>query len=211
MLEMFKNNFPAGRNYLVPDIDGAIDRLMIKELFSGTEKSRRHNLWGSEAGRVTASGAQIGWVPESMPVIFFTDSVKQEIANGFAAARGRSRPTDNDLQNSISLLKAVRLPNLAEQMPFLLSDGEMKIVWLLCQLAKGPKYLIAQNLPAGLSNQRLEILSEFLKKIKHILKPCGYEPPVIILGFQPVNAAWTAEFLDDPVWVKSSIEFGSLQ
>lgn len=203
MIELLYREFPGDFNYLAEETEaGEIDTFMEERLFTPSQKVSRSSLWGAESKRVSGIGCRLGWVPDRFPLIFFSESAGREIADSMAAKQNRAAGGEEEMEKAVALLKLAGMEYLRERQPYQLSDGEMKIVWFLCQLAKQPDFLIIGNLPSGLSPDRVTHLLNLLKDPERIFSAAGFDSPKFILGCGSEGAVWYEELLAQKRWKK---------
>ncbi|MBN2414346.1 hypothetical protein JXO52_00815 [bacterium] len=202
MIDLLRDLFPDGSGYVLEQREpDEIDRCCRLHLYEPSRSAARHRQWAPEAGDVSILGSRIGWVPESLPPVFFTETVEMEVAVYCAAAAARAGAGEQERIRAGMLLARMGLAHLAERQPYALSDGETKLIWFLCQLAKQPEYLIAGNPARGLSEASLQRLIGFLRLFIEDSPKTGIPAPVCILGCTAVDRdSWT-DLLSFPGWI----------
>ena len=200
MIDYLKNHFPGGVHYLIRQSGpGAIDGSFKRQIFDPAQKAARHKIWG-QGQNVTEIGRLLGWVPDHFPLIFFSDTVIQEIANSMASRENRVNGNKEEKDRAGFLLDRLGLSHLAERQPYLLSEGETKAVWFLCQWVKGPEYLIIGHLPSVLSERSQESILAFLEDSESLVVTMGFQPPTFILGYLKTDRQWYGRLLSDDKW-----------
>ncbi|MEE4312780.1 MAG: hypothetical protein V2J62_13035 [candidate division KSB1 bacterium] len=184
LLNLLEYHFKPASKYLVRlQRHDEIDSVLKHHLYERIESRHRKDLWGTEAKRVIDLGRQIGWVSGNIEPIFFANTVVEEIAESMAAAKNMLDFDDAMLTNASNLLKALHLSHLAHQEPFMLSEGESKLVWFLCQYAKCPRFLVIGNLNNALSSSRTQTLLEFISNPDLQSHSSREEKQCIIIGY----------------------------
>lgn len=201
MIDVLRHWFAEGTGYiLVQENPDEIERFCRLHLYDPFHKTAKHRLWAPETAEVSRLGSLIGWLPESLSAIFFTETVQREVAVYCAAASGGAGAGREDASQAEMLLAAAGLDHLADRQPYTLSDGETKLVRLLCQLAKQPEYFIAGNPLRGLSTTGLECLMSILQTSVRTAQEAGVPAPVCILGCLPAERDRWHTLLSLPGW-----------
>ncbi len=199
MLELLRKNFTGSQHYLISQTDAEeINRFVGKSLLQPFEQRRRQGLWGAAAKKLPEMGRKIGWVPNAMVATFLNGTAELEIADSCAAADNLAQPRAKHLQIARTLMHKFNMNHLANQNPFLLSEGEAKLLWFLTQWVKRPEYLIVGYLPTNLSRRRIERLIEFLLRKTEGTGYC----PTLVMGYLNESSQWCAPLLESHVWKK---------
>jgi ABC-type molybdenum transport system ATPase subunit/photorepair protein PhrA len=197
MIAWLHQNFPIGKNYLVcQNHNDQINSFLAERLVAPFQSGRKHNLWGEAAKKLPLIGKQLGWIPNSLPAIFLSETVEQEIADAIATTENLLQPQPRHFDIARNMLSRFNLLNLAQQNPLHLSEGETKILWFLTQWLKKPEYLIIGYLPAGLSKRSIKDVINFLAEEQLSTN----NTPTIILGYEPVQIDWCAALFSDQHW-----------
>ncbi len=181
VLAHLQQAFPAPHHYGVIqrhslEIDQFMDSL-FPELYSPSSPNRSISMDYSEAH------STVGWVFQLEQPIFLTTSVQDEIATSFCALNNSLKVTGEAKRKALELLTYFNLMYVAERNPFILSQGETKIVWLICQWIKASSYLVISNLQADLSVQHQQTLWSFLMNSQTYAKSFKIKQPQLIVGF----------------------------
>lgn len=197
MIDWLGKNFPAGRNYLVCQSHSEqINLLISDQLIAPFQKGRKHVLWGSIAEKLPLVGKKLGWVPNKINLVFLAETVELELADAFAAQENIFQPGQSHIDQARDILDQFGLTELRANNPFHLSEGETKLVWFLTQWIKQPKFFVVGYLPTGLSQNRIQLIIDFLiKKIdeKNTI-------PIIILGYHDSQVEWFKTLLPHSDW-----------
>jgi len=200
MIHYLKSHFPRGYHYLIRQSEpGEIDGSLKSRIFDPAQKAERHNIWG-QVQNVSEIGRRLGWVPDHFPLIFFSDTVVQEIANSMASRDNRVNGNEEEKDSAGFLLDRLGLSHLADRQPYFLSEGETKAVWFLCQWVKGPEYLIIGHLPSVLSERSQESILSFLEDSESLARTRGFLPSTLILGYLKSDRPWYGRLLSDEKW-----------
>ena len=200
MIELLRRHFPPEHHYFARQrLPDAIDRFCRRMLYEPIVSGPRHSLWSPATAAVSRLGSLIGWVPESLPAVFFFESVRMELAACFAAAENRVYGGDTHIAAADRLLEAAGITRLAPSQPYSLSDGETKLVRFLGQLAKAPEYLIMSNPERGLSDGSLERLAAVIS-LETVSASAGSGFPVFILGCPAGEPGRLQSLLSPPRW-----------
>ena len=183
MLNKFKEYFPASSHYIVKQNSAdEINSFFLQVLFQNTQSTHKKDIWGKVSQQIPDLGKMFGWVADHFPLLFLSESVVLEIAESICCRNNRLIADKNELEIARYLLNKMGILHLADRNPFFLSEGETKIVWLLCQWAKSPEYLIIGNLQNGLSNNKIDRIVDFLLSSNKIAMETNVINPTIILG-----------------------------
>ncbi|MBN1348922.1 hypothetical protein JXJ21_05895 [candidate division KSB1 bacterium] len=197
LIKFLNKHFPAGQQYLIQQrYPGEIDHFIINRVYN--PDGRWHSVSGTQEADadLPAVGRRLGWIPNEIPVVFFSDSIEQEIANAVASPRNQASGGKAELERAQQLMVEVGIADLQRRNPFSLSVGETKIVWFLCQWAKSPDYLISGNLPNHLSPMRLERLIQFIQHVQYNATDLkSIKAPTILLGFSTPEENWIERFM----------------
>ena len=202
MINWLYKHFPPDKNYLVRQTDnGQINSSLNRCLVELFQSGPKHNIWGKNSEFLSEIGKNIGWVPDKIPATFLSDTAEEEIADVFAQKDGFFKPESKHFMQADEILSQFKIEALAKRNPFFLSEGETKILWLVTQVAKQPKYLIIGNLPLNLSPNRTQIILDYL--MNTLLN--DELSPIIILGYQQQHLEWCDSILKNDAWEKKQI------
>jgi hypothetical protein len=201
MLRYLQENFPRDYNYLIK-LPGQleIDNFIIETIFKPAQDGHRRYLWGDSAEKLPLTGRNIGWVPCHFSLTFFSESVEQEIANAFVSKMNQVQGGERELISARYLLRILEIESLANRNPYLLSEGESKLVWFLGQWAKSPDFFIMGHLPGSLSEQKTECLINFILKSNEIALALAINSPTFLLGFVGENETSYKKLLEEDNW-----------
>lgn len=197
MIEWLSKNFPLGSNYLVCQTHSEqINQLIADRLITPFQHGRKHILWGQIAEQLPLVGKRLGWVPNKIGLSFLNETVELELADAFAVQENIFQPEARHNNQARDLLKQFRLTELKDQNPFSLSEGETKLLWFLTQWIKQPEYFVVGYLPTSLSNQRIQLIIDFLLDKANE----GIKHQVIILGYHSSQAEWFKPLRSNSDW-----------
>ncbi len=180
----FTGKLPREGHVLLPlTYPGDLDYFLKTGLFDPYQRLSAHQLWGKGARQTVSLGGKTGWVPNHLPVVFFSSTVLEEAALSLAGNSGLLRPENRHIQEAFKLIRQAGLENLSERSPWTLSTGESKLLWVVIQWCKSPQWLFIDDLPANFSEETLN------KVIAMMLAPVLGGPRQIVLGFVD-NSPW---------------------
>jgi len=196
-----ERHFPRDGHYLLKQSHpGMIDQWIKGHVYDPFQRIAKHKLWGTEVKDVPMIGRWLGWVPDHFPFMFFSDRVVQEIADCMAVRNERVSGDKEDRMMAMELLSYVGLTDLAPNHPFFLSEGETKVIWLLCQWVKCPEYFIIGHLPSGLSENRLKSCLAFLLDSQSPAHSMGFSSTTFILGYLNDDPEWYGCLMAEKNW-----------
>lgn len=207
MLDNLFRYFPPDQNYLIEETPPREIDNYLKQILSYPEQPNTESpLWGETASRISRWGTKIGWLPGSLPFIFFESSVLREIANALVARNGQVTAGGNaHYLFAEKLLHELKLPELAERNPFVLSAGETRLVWFLCQWAKLPTWFIISDLTANLSPRKIQDVLAFISRSKEIAQALNLTSPSFIVNYSSPEENWLQKTFNDPNWKRIDI------
>ena len=196
--QQLNHHFSSGLFLVKENVPGEIEQYLTAILFDPINQTSRHGIWGAEAQTISEIGKWLGWLPSQVPLLFFADTVVQEIANSFAAVNRKAAGSDRQRKKADQILKELDLAHLRKRNPYTLSLGESKIIWFINQWAKQPEYLIVSDFKAGLSNLLQNRLVQFIQNMMKVSQKTG-KMKAVILGVHPKAKLW-AQNLEKDGW-----------
>ncbi|MCI0496120.1 hypothetical protein L0Z72_14030 [candidate division KSB1 bacterium] len=201
MLNQLRTHFPEGRHYLVfQRHEDEINSYFEQALYTRFQFLHKNELWSKASEQLPHWGRLIGWVPDHFQLLFLSESVEMEIAEAIALKKNQFTVGLAEIEAANLLLTKLKIAHLAKRNPFFLSQGETKMLWLLCQWAKFPEHLIIGNLPAHLSQQRLPLVFDFLTASDQLAQELGFHGPTIILGCEHSQHECYSPLLEHITW-----------
>ena len=201
MLKILREHFPSGIHYLVRETEhDEIDRVLKQLLrYPETETSHRRS-WNPASDDLDRIGRRLGWVPHTLPLSFFFETVRDEVASGFMAGRTSVEGDPNTAEHAHRLIRRMGLTHLESRHPFSLSSGETRLVWFLCQWAKTPEYMVIENGYSGLSPDYRNHLRSFIDCEICTNDPTSQSCPTFIVGEPETAAEWLKDLRSKPRW-----------
>jgi len=197
MIAWLSKNFPVGSHYLVCQSHSEqINQWIADRLITPFQRGRKHILWGNIAEQLPLIGKRLGWAPNKIGLSFLNETVEFELADAVAIRENAFQIESSHINQARDLLNRFNLIDLKDQNPFSLSEGETKLLWFLTQWIKQPEYFAIGYLPTSLSQQRIQMIINFLleattKQITH---------PAFILGYLDSQSEWCQPLLSNSRW-----------
>jgi len=202
VLSLLEHHFKPASKYLVRlRRHDEIDSVFRHHLYERIESRHRKDLWGADAKRVIDMGRRIGWVSDNIDPVFFANSVVEEIAGSMAAVKNILDFDEVMLTNASHMLETLHLSHLAHQKPYMLSEGESKLVWFLSQYAKCPHFLVISNINIGLSKLRSQILLDFLSRFDLQTHSEKRDNTCFIIGYMKDEFENIQELVSHQEWI----------
>ena len=203
MLSHLRIHFPGGTHYLILErTHDEIDHWLMNVLHYPEMNRSRKEVWVPESEDIARIGRRLGWVPHSLPVLFFFETVKEEIAAAFTAANNQVEGNDSAMDQTLSLIHRLELTHLKDRQPFSLSEGESKLVWFLCQWAKNPEYFIIENFFSGLASDYSNRLLSFIQETSQRNDRDSIFCPTFLIGHPDSDSVRIEKNLSKPFWIR---------